>query len=301
MSHEATNWAFKQRGLGPSAKLVLMYLADHHNPSYGCFPMQVTLAHECEMSRSSINNQLAKLEDMGLIRRVRQIDDRTGKQLATRYILGFEKEFAQVPCPDVGHGETGTEEEHEGDPCPDTGHGSVSKISTSPCPNSGPSRVQNLDTNPVREPLKEPVTRVPAREGDFSFDDFWEVYPRPVERAAAERAWRDAIKRGADPAALVAAAEALANEDVEERFRKKPANWLRDGGWADGGAPGATCASGRSGAPPATLQERAAFWAAKIRAGVFVAPSAIGGELARAMIEGGHVDRADLRKIGVHA
>lgn len=299
MSHEATNWAFKQRGLGPSAKLVLMYLADHHNPSYGCFPMQVTLAHECEMSRSSINNQLATLEEMGLIRRVRQIDERTGKQRSTRYILGFEEEFTQAPCPDIGHGETGPESEHDGAPCPDIGHGPESRIWTSPCPKSGQSRVQNLDTNPVREPLREPVTRAGARGGDFSFDGFWEAYPRKVERPAAERAWRQVIADGADPGALVAAARASADDGTEDRYRKKPANWLRDGAWQ--GASGQGSLDGSSGGDAAVSpEEMAAFWAAKISAGSYVAPSAIGHELARTMVQRGLVTRNQLRNVGLH-
>ncbi|SEG14890.1 hypothetical protein SAMN05421751_11282 [Jhaorihella thermophila] len=40
MSHYATTWAIRQRGLKPATKLVLWYLADRHNPDYGCFPSQ---------------------------------------------------------------------------------------------------------------------------------------------------------------------------------------------------------------------------------------------------------------------
>ena len=128
MSHEATNWAFKQRGLKPATRVVLLYLADRHNPDYGCFPSQAQLAADCEMSRASVNNHLEELERAGLIRRERRINPETRKQMSTLYILGFEEAFAQAPCPENGHG-------NEAEPC--------LKI--------GESRVQNLDTNPVRE------------------------------------------------------------------------------------------------------------------------------------------------------
>jgi len=130
MSHQATNWAFQQRGLRPAARVVLLYLADRHNPDNGCFPSQTQLAYDCEMSRSGLNNILEELVDLGLIRRERRINPKTRKQMSTRYILGFEDDFAQEPCPDNGHG-----------------------IDQKPCPKIADSRVQTLDTNPVREPV----------------------------------------------------------------------------------------------------------------------------------------------------
>ena len=44
MSHEATNWAIKQRGLKPTTKIVLWHLCDRFNPDYGCFPSQDRLS-----------------------------------------------------------------------------------------------------------------------------------------------------------------------------------------------------------------------------------------------------------------
>jgi hypothetical protein len=130
MSHRATNWAFAQRGLRPAVRVVLLYLADRHNPDHGCFPSQTQLAADCEMSRSGLNNILEELVQLGLIRRERRINPKTRKQMSTRYILGFEDDFTQEPCPENGHGK-----------------GEI------PCPKNADFRVQNLDTNPVREPV----------------------------------------------------------------------------------------------------------------------------------------------------
>ena len=174
MSHAATNWAIRQRGLKPAAKVVLWHLCDRYNPDYGCFPDQVTLAHDCEMSRSSLNNQLEVLEATGLIVRERRLDKRTRKQESTRYRFPFEDDFPRPnighgcdretvePSPDSGHGP----EPETAEPSPESGLGAEpepeSKKDPNPSPKNRESRVQILDSHPVREPVIEPVIE---REG----------------------------------------------------------------------------------------------------------------------------------------
>ena len=172
MSHEATNWAIKQRGLKPTTKIVLWHLCDRFNPDYGCFPSQDRLAEDCEISRSTLNEHLGQLEAAGLLRRVPRLNPITKRQMPTRYILGFEPGFTPHvpdPCPETGHGnpdqvesngETAPFEDDvaaEPEPCPETGHGCearpVSDFPADPCPENAESRVRNPDTNPVREPL----------------------------------------------------------------------------------------------------------------------------------------------------
>lgn len=167
MSHEATSWAVKQRGIPPAAKIVLWHLADRHHPDHGCFPSQDRLASDCEMSRSSVNNHLKLLEKFGLIRRQKRLNPATKRQESTFYILGFE----MVRSQDVD------------EPCPDIGHGAVSKKEPDPCPDSDESRVQNLDTNLVRGTSKGTNARDPdARDrGDTitqdDLDRIWNAYP----------------------------------------------------------------------------------------------------------------------------
>lgn len=139
MSHEATNWAIKQRGLAPPAKIVLWHLCDRYHPDNGCFPSQDRLAEDCEISRASLNTHLKALEEAGLIRREQRRDKRTRQQKSTFYRFAFEADFKPEnppnPSPDIGHG---------------NGAEPVSKSDAEPCPNPDESRVQNLDTNPVR-------------------------------------------------------------------------------------------------------------------------------------------------------
>lgn len=163
MSHKAITWAIQQRGLKPSAKLVLWHLCDRYHPDHGCFPSQETLAADCEMSRSSLNNQLRALEKAGLIRREERRDETTNRQLSTRYRFPFEDGF---------------EDGEAADPCAEIGHGAVSKNEAKPCPNLKPSRVQTVAHEPVIEPVIEPVR---ARAGKKPFGN---RKPRNVIEAA---------------------------------------------------------------------------------------------------------------------
>lgn len=147
MSHHATNWAIRQKGLKPATKIVLWHLADCHNPAHGCFPSQEYLADACEMSRSSINNHLAILEGLGLIKRIASVDETTKRQRPTQYHLSIEGD----------------------EPCAKSGRGAVSKKQGEPCPKNGKTRVQNLDTNPVNEPLRNQAGNSDSqKEADFA-------------------------------------------------------------------------------------------------------------------------------------
>ncbi len=153
MSHKATNWAIQQRGLKPATKIVLWHLCDRHNPDFGCFPTQARLAEDAEMSISALNAHLSKLEELGLIHRIRVHDPRTHKRQATRYILGFEENFPQEPTPETGDGN----DRENVAPSAESGHGAISGFSAKPSPDFAQSHLRIPETNPVREPLREPV------------------------------------------------------------------------------------------------------------------------------------------------
>lgn len=88
MAYDTLTWALAQRRLKPGTKLVLMHLANCRNHETGqCNPSQKTLSKLCEMTVSSINNHLRILVERGLIRRVRQFDERTGAARSTRYFF----------------------------------------------------------------------------------------------------------------------------------------------------------------------------------------------------------------------
>ena len=174
MSHAATNWAIQQRGLKPATKIVLWHLCDRHNPDFGCFPTQARLAEDAEMSISSLNDHLKKLEALGLIRRIQCQDQRTKRRQATRYILGFEMENPQEPLPEIGDGQDSADWENDAEPCPEFGDGANSEFEADPSPKNRQSHLRNSETNLVREPLREPVKEEEdARARETAFDDFF--------------------------------------------------------------------------------------------------------------------------------
>lgn len=112
---------------------------------------------DCELSRSSLNDQLTALEAAQLIRREAGRDEHTKRQRPTHYRFAFEDDFA----PAKG-------DRQESEPSPEIGHGAESESGAEPSPKNGESRVRNSDSNLVREPVREPVERESARETDLA-------------------------------------------------------------------------------------------------------------------------------------
>jgi hypothetical protein len=87
MSWEATAWAKKTRGhVSYGCKLLLLVLADYHNPERGvAWPSQATLAEDCEMPIRTVKWCLKQLELMGFITRIQ----RGNQYRASQYLLNF--------------------------------------------------------------------------------------------------------------------------------------------------------------------------------------------------------------------
>ena len=166
MSELATDWAILQRGLHPAAKLVLWHLCNRHTSGSGCFPSQEQLTADAEISRASLNIQLRRLEEAGLIYRHRRPGRGPTPWKSTRYILGFEADFPQKPSPESGW-QSGQKpspdlaqmrakpcpefDQKPRKPCPD-----FDQKHPKPCPDLEQSHLRILDTNLVRK--KETTT-----------------------------------------------------------------------------------------------------------------------------------------------
>lgn len=248
MSHAATNWAIRQKGLKPATKIVLWHLCDRHHPDHGCFPKQQTLAEDCEMSRSALNVHLDKLEELGLIRRETSRDGQTKQQRPTRYILSFEGEFP------VSENRTQQREAVSGIRT-ETVSGNealsekaVSGFQQKPCPDFDDSRVRNPDSieKTVSEPVREPVsfppsfppTAKPKKNSQPSsppgFEEFWAAYPRQVAKPKARVAYAKALtKAGAATILNAMLAYAEIRRGADPQFTAHPATWLNGERWND--------------------------------------------------------------------
>jgi hypothetical protein len=338
MSHEATNWAIKQRGLKPTTKIVLWHLCDRFNPDYGCFPSQVRLAQDCEISRSTLNEHLGQLEATGLLRRVPRIDPVTKRQMQTRYILGFEPGFTPVgvvPCPETGHGNAPIRVEDEtaaeidpdatmsGDPCPEFGHGidakAVSGFCPDPCPENGQSRVRNPDTNLVREPLRKPVKEEDAQARDSNFEIFFAELLGALGFAAAAslpawwqgeparlhvRRWSQDLNLSEDRIIQIAADTRQDHPTPPDgpkaldRFMQRAAQ--RNAQMAETGrTQKAKCRRKSQGKPSPNPDELAGFYAAKVNSDEYLPANMISNAMCEAMLARGLVTTERLRARGV--
>lgn len=214
MSHEATNWAFEQRGLKPATKIVLLGLANRHNPDFGCFPSKKKLAEDCEMSERSVADHLKKLEEDGLIRIESHAGSRSGQFSSNRYILGFEREFYRrqdLPSAKSAVGEN----------------------THLPTAKSAVGRRQILPTNPVRD---NPVSG--NSKSDPVFDAFWSEYPKKAGKAEARKAFAKALGK-TTPENLIEKARLYAEWLLSAQpgeFRPQPKNaqgWLNGERWED--------------------------------------------------------------------
>ncbi len=173
MSHAATNWAIRQRGLKPATKFVLWILCDRHNPDFGCFPTQTRLAEDAEMSISALNDHLGTLEKMGLIHRTRTHNPRTNRRQPTRYILGFEAGFPPEPPPESDDCFVEIMEEND-HPSPEPTDGAISGFPGVPSPDFPESHLRNPEYNLVRELLTKPVKEEEdAQAREIEFDRFF--------------------------------------------------------------------------------------------------------------------------------
>ena len=98
-----TALAMQQKGLKPATKIVLYWIADHHNSETGaCFPSLSKLADECEMSKRAVQGHIDTLSQAGLIQRL-QRSRTNGSQTSNGYSLNLTKQpWQNLPAHNLG-------------------------------------------------------------------------------------------------------------------------------------------------------------------------------------------------------
>ncbi|MGW8679582.1 helix-turn-helix domain-containing protein [Streptomyces sp. NPDC055817] len=94
------------------------------------------------------------------------------------------------------------------------------------------------DRDEPQAPAARPANKTGSKKTDHhleAFGAFLIVYPKKRDKEAAKKAWIAAIERGADPARIVEAAKAYAQERKNElpKYTKYPATWLNKGCYDD--------------------------------------------------------------------
>lgn len=203
MSHYMTALAMKQVGLKPATKIVLYWLADHHNGETGqCNPSHKRLAKLCEMTDRSVRSHIEFLIKEGLL--TKHEDHRNnGSQTSNGYSLHL----------------VDTDTPRKNIPTP------VENIST-------PSR-KNIPTLNLGN---NNLVSEPKDHANLDFDRFYGIYPRRIGKGAARQAFTRAIKK--KPAQLIIeAAHEFAcfckRMNIDPKFIPHPTTWLNQERWDD--------------------------------------------------------------------
>ena len=183
-----------------------------------------------EVSISDIEIDLNTLADRGLIFRY-SVDGKDYIQVTNwkEHQRVSHPTESKIPDPPTGSGPppgTGVEPEHSGLFPKDSG--AARDMSGAVPPGSGKGSGREKE----RENTFALARGSTPSELDL-FEDFWITYPRRIDKRAAERAWRAALKRGARPDAVLLAARQFAQAKVgsDPKFIKHPATWLNSGSY----------------------------------------------------------------------
>ena len=237
MSHYMTALAMKQKGLKPATKIVLYWLADHHNEQTGrCFPSLKKLAEECEMDKSTVIRHLAVLEERGLIKRDQRKRE-NGSLSSNTYRLQLSEvaecnkgccktqppAVAKYNLHNLGKSNLGNEQ--------DIAHFGIAQ---------GQDDAAGAQASPCESNLKQSSRKFRKELGPDNaalfeeFENIWKKYPRKVGKGRAQKLWAN-IRRVTPLEQIIGPLaqfiEVKAGEPVEKIPHFKI--WLSEKRWLD--------------------------------------------------------------------
>jgi DNA-binding transcriptional ArsR family regulator len=202
--------AMKTKVGNPLRKLVLVKLADNASDQGECWPSYQHIADQCEISRSTVKVHIRELEKAGFLRR--EFRRRGELNQSNVFHLALDSGSSAALLGGASETPPGASE--------NPGGGAAAAPRTS------------HSFEPVKEP--KPVGNSDQMEG---FAVFWKLYPRKVQKAKAEAAWK---KLEVTPEVLSIITTALARQVVSidwlknnGQFIPHPTSWLNGKRWED--------------------------------------------------------------------
>jgi hypothetical protein len=225
MAIAALNWAWSQQAPTPTAKLVLIALADHANGEGVCWPYMAKVAELAQVSERQVSRCIGQLEEAGLLtrRRTRKDNGELGRYVYTLALT-------------TGH------------PRPVDHQTSTSGTTGHPRPVPPDTGVRSRTTNrTVTGTVIENIH--PSGDGrladDGRLDEFRDVYPRHRDnglpwgggsRQPTLARWRK-LTAGEREAAIVGARHYAADVVARDAPVKHADGWLRERRWESYQAP----------------------------------------------------------------
>lgn len=215
--------------LGLTGAELATYLAlrSFANNSGECYPSQKTIAARAGISEIAVRKAVARFRDLGIVTTTPRYRP-DGSLAGLTYCAPLVNPHLAGPI--------------QQDTPPDT---PVSDPRSAGYPHSVPPRIgqEEQTKEQTREHLSpddagEELTLLPPppKPTDL-FDEFWDAYAKKVGKGEARKKWDKALKQGADPLHLVAAARRYAacfgKGKENPRYQKHPATWLGQGCYDD--------------------------------------------------------------------
>ena len=198
MSHYMTALAMQQKRIKPATKIVLYWIADHHNSETdACFPSLATLSDECEMSKRAVQAHIDTLSYAGLIERVERKRG-NGSRTSNGYRLNLTKQAWQNLPPPIAES-------------------ARAPMQNLPALNLGTNNLGNITSKNMS-----------------IFDNLWKIYPKKVGKGTAKKAFAKATTKATPDQiehALSVFVRAWGNQD--KKFMPHLATWLNGERWED--------------------------------------------------------------------
>ena len=207
----------QQKGLKPAAKIVLYWIADHHNSETGaCFPSLAKLADECEMDRSTIIRHVDSLCSMGFIEKVERKRG-NGSRTSNGYHLNLVKQpVANYDYP-----------RRKMQPPP------VAKCDPRNLGSYNLGKLTSKNTAMIGQPLQDLL----AKELPFPeqlFDDLWKMYPKKVGKGQARKAFTAALRKVEHDKIHLALIEYVrSTQNDDKKYLPHLSTWLNGERWDD--------------------------------------------------------------------
>lgn len=232
MSNEVFSLA-KKRVIGSATtKAVLLLMADSaSDDGGGVWISKANISRDLELSKRAVQLAVGQLIEAGIIAEVGQKPCRHGFTVEYRIVL---EALAALPSTREPHSPLTGE--------PDARVNVVHPMGRTTFTPTREPRSPKPSLEPSLEPSiclegdlfgKQAAAEKP--KADDLFSDFWAVYPKKVGKAAALKNWNKAMKSGASPSEIIAAAKVYADHTAgkDAAYIKNPEGWITARRWED--------------------------------------------------------------------
>lgn len=203
----------------PTMKSVLGYMARRaSDDGSGVWTSKSNIARDTEFKRRTVQLAIKELIEKGLIEAVGKRQFQNGE--TDEYCINLEA---------VRKLES-TRENDKKEACEGGSH--ANDIHTT-CERGSHQGANDVHTNSPRITLKPSNYIKTGESASQSFEKFWKIYPKKVEKKGALSKFKKALKSATPQEIIKGAENYVKTKQVKDGFIKNPTTWLNNGCWTD--------------------------------------------------------------------